>query len=337
MAGKMHYRLLISVLILVLMLAIVIALSTGQYNVSFRNVLRILLGFVFPIEKTWDDTMYRVVIYSRLPRIVAAVLVGGALALAGSSYQGVFRNPLVSPDLLGVSHGASVGAATSIILGLGYWGNMTLAFVFGLIAVVFAVLIPKILNKQSTITLVLSGVIVGGFFSSVLGLLKYIADADTELAEITYWQLGSLSKVKPDTLYYMIPPIVIFSLLTLMLRWRINVISLGDKESKALGINLFKERGMIIVCSTILTAASICISGTIGWIGLVMPHLARMMVGQDNARVLPAAMLLSGIFLVFVDTLARNLTGAEIPLSIITGFVGTPFFTFVLIKQKKSI
>ena len=163
-----------------------------------------------------------------------------------------------------------------------------------------------------------------------------MADPDTELAEITYWQLGSLAKVKIETLYYIMPIIMVSGLLILLLRWRINAISLGDNEAKTLGINLFRERGIIIVCSTLLTAASICICGTIGWIGLVIPHLSRMIVGQDNRKVLPVATLLSGVFLIVVDTLARNLTGGEVPLSIMTGFIGTPFFAFVLIRQKKE-
>lgn len=289
------------------------------------------------MEGDWTDTMYRVVMYSRFPRIVAAIAVGGALSLAGAAYQGVFRNPLVSPDLLGVSNGACVGAAISIIMGLGYVGNVLLAFIGGLLAVAITVLFPSLLNKKSTIALVLSGVIVGGFFSSILGLLKYVADPDTELAEITYWQLGSLAKIKNEALYIILPIIIVSGLIIYLLRWRINVISLGDSESKSLGINLQRERSIIILCSTMLTASAICICGTIGWIGLTMPHLARLLVGQDNTKVIPASAVISSLFLIIVDTAARTLTGAEIPLSIITGFIGTPFFAFVLLRQKNSI
>ena len=334
-ANKHKYRFFLVILVVILLLASVASLCIGQYRVSVKNVLLILLSGIFPATGAWSDTMFRVVMYSRLPRVIAALLVGGSLALAGSAYQGVFRNPLVSPDLLGVSNGACVGAAVSILLGLGYFGTVILAFVFGIAAVVLTVMFPRLLNRKSSVSLVLSGVLVGGFFSSVLGLLKYIADADTELAEITYWQLGSLSKVKGESLYYIAPIMLLAGVLIILFRWRINVISLGDREAQTLGINLFKERGIVIACSTVLTAASVCISGTIGWIGLIMPHLARMLVGQNNVRVIPSAALLSSIFLIVVDLLARNITGAEIPLSIITGFVGTPFFAFVIIKQKK--
>ena len=333
---KIPYRLLMVLLFLGLIFVSLTALCMGQYQVSGKNVISILLSHVLPLERVWTDTMYRVVMYSRLPRIIAAIVVGGALALAGASYQGVFRNPLVSPDLLGVSQGACVGAAISI-WELGYLGNVVLAFAGGLIAVGITVLFPVLINKKSTISLVLSGVIVGGFFSSILGLLKYVADPDTELAEITYWQLGSLAKIKTELLYAILPVMLVTGLLIFLLRWRINVISLGDNEAKTLGVNLQKERGLIILCSTLLTASAICVSGTIGWIGLTLPHLARLLVGQDNTRVIPVSALMSAIFLVIVDTVARNLTGAEIPLSIITGFIGTPFFAFVLIRQKNEI
>lgn len=337
MKSKMKHGVLMAILIAGLLLAAIVSLCMGQYEVSASDVVSIVFSNVIPVDGDWTDTMYRVVMYSRFPRIIAAIAVGGALSLAGAAYQGVFRNPLVSPDLLGVSNGACVGAAISIIWGLGYVGNVILAFFGGLLAVAITVLFPSLINKKSTIALVLSGVIVGGFFSSILGLLKYVADADTELAEITYWQLGSLAKIKNESLYIILPIMVISGLIIYLLRWRINVISLGDSESKALGINLQKERGIIILCSTMLTASAICISGTIGWIGLIMPHLARLIVGQDNTKVIPVSTVISAIFLIVVDTTARNLTGAEIPLSIITGFIGTPFFAFVLVRQKNSI
>lgn len=335
--SKKRFSIFIIALIVLLLLTASMALCIGQYEVSIGNVVSILLNRLFGVSGNWTDTMYRVVMYSRLPRIIAAIAVGASLALAGASYQGVFRNPLVSPDLLGVSNGACVGAALSILLGLGYIGNVVFAFAGGIIAVTITVLFPTLINQKSTIALVLSGVIVGGFFSSILGLLKYLADPDTELAEITYWQLGSLSKIKIDSLIVILPIMLVSGIIIYLFRWRINVISLGDRESKMLGINLQKERGLLILASTLLTASAICISGTIGWIGLIMPHLARMIVGQDNKKVIPVSAILSSIFLVVVDTAARNLTGAEIPLGIITGFIGTPFFAFVLLKQKNNM
>lgn len=322
---------------IVLVLCFFAALCIGQYRVPITQTASILISKLVPLPKTWTDTMYKVVVFNRLPRILAAILVGAALALAGSAFQGVFRNPLVSPDLLGVSNGACVGAAVSILLDLGTIGNVLFSFVGGLFAVTIAVMLPMLLRKKSTISLVLSGIIVSGFFTSILGVLKYVADADSELAEIVYWQMGSFSKVQPAMILSVAPIIILASGIILALRWRINVISLGDTEAKTLGINLVVERSIVVACASLLTAASICISGTIGWIGLVMPHLARMLVGQDNRKVFPIAMLLSAIFMIVVDTIARNLMGAEIPISIITGFVGTPFFAYVLFKRRKEI
>ena len=332
-----QYTILQICLFILLIAAGIVSLCMGQYRIPPAKVLEILFSNIVTVEKTWTDTMYKVVVLNRLPRIVAAIVVGAALSLAGAAYQGVFRNPLVSPDLLGVSNGACVGAAISILMGLGYVGNVFFSFTGGLLAVTITVLFPVIVKQKSTMSLVLSGVIVGSFFSSILGLLKYVADPDTELAEITYWQLGSLARIKIDSLYMITPIIMVTGIAIFLLRWRINVISLGDKEAQTLGINLYRERGLIIACATLLTASSICISGTIGWIGLIMPHLARIIVGQDNKKVIPVSSLLSAIFLVVVDNISRNLTGAEIPIGIITGFVGTPFFAFVLVKQKSKV
>ncbi len=332
--GIVRIRLLQCSLAILLLFLIILSLCKGAYDIPAKQTLRIILGHFFSFEETWTTTMYRVVMYSRLPRIIAAMAVGLSLSLAGSAYQGIFRNPLVSPDLLGVSSGACVGVAVSILLHLGHYGNLLLSFFGGLLAVITTVTIPKFLKNRSTASLILAGVIVSGFFSSLLGIMKYLADADTELAEITYWQLGSLAKIKIDSLYVMIPIIAVFAVVLLMLRWRINVLSLGDQEAKTLGANLTRERGMVIICATILTSASICLSGTIGWIGLVVPHLARQLVGHNNRFVLPTAALIGMVFLVTIDLLARTLTGGEIPLSILTGIVGTPFFAWILIKKQ---
>lgn len=332
--GTARIRLLQCSLAILLFFLIMLSLCRGAYDVPAIQTLRIVFSHFFSLEETWTTTMYRVVMFSRLPRIIAAIAVGLSLSIAGSAYQGIFRNPLVSPDLLGVSSGACVGVAISILFHLGYYGNLLLSFLGGLLAVVMTVTIPRFLKNRSTATLILAGVIVSGFFSSLLGIMKYLADADTELAEITYWQLGSLAKIKIDSLYVMIPVIVVFAIVLLMLRWRINVLSLGDQEARTLGANLTRERGLVIICATILTSASICLSGTIGWIGLVVPHLARQIVGHNNRYSLPTAALVGTVFLVTIDLIARTLTGGEIPLGILTGIVGTPFFTWILIKKQ---
>lgn len=326
--------LLLGVGVLLLSLA---ALGLGRYYVSFDQVIRILGSLLFPLEPTWDQTMHNVVMNLRLPRVLAAILVGGALALSGATYQGMFENPLVSPDILGVSSGACVGAAAAILLGLGNAQIQLFAFLGGICAVFMALAIPTLMRSKSTIALVLSGVIISGFMMALLGLMKYIADTETQLADMVYWQLGSIAKVNYGTLLATAPVMIVTGLVLLAMRWRINVLSLGEEQARALGVNLRLERGVAIVCSTLLTACAVCLSGTVGWIGLIMPHIARMMVGNDNVRLLPAATLMSAGFLILIDTVARTLTGGELPLGILTGFIGAPFFAWILIKQRGTM
>ena len=213
-------------------------------------------------------------------------------------------------------------------------GIQFLAFIMGIIAVVITMSIPRIMKRDSTVMLVLSGIIVSGFMTSVLGVMKYIADPETQLADITYWQLGSISKVTFNSLSKIAPVIIIMTIILIALRWRINIISLGNNEARSLGVNLKFERGLVVLAATLLTASSVCICGTIAWIGLVMPHLARMLVGSNNVRCLPVATVMSGGFLLIIDTLARTISIGEVPLGILTGLIGAPFFTWMLIKQR---
>lgn len=324
-----------SLLLLLLTLAIV-TLCVGRYSVDPINTIRILLGHIIPLEVTWSQTDYNVIMNLRLPRLIAAVLVGSALALSGATYQGMFKNPLVSPDLLGVSAGACVGAASAILLSYGNLGIQLFAFIGGIVAVVITITIPALMRKSSTLMLVLAGVIVGGFMNSIIGLMKYMADPETELADITYWTLGSISKVNMSTLKAVAPVITIVGIILIAIRWRINVLSLGDNEAKTMGINLRFERGLAIFCATILTASAVCLSGTIGWIGLVIPHLSRMLVGSNHSRLIPVTAIIGAAFLLVIDTVARTLTGGELPLGILTGFIGAPFFTWILIRRRMN-
>lgn len=324
-----------AVLVLLLLAAVTVALCVGRYEVPPAAAFQILAGQVVPLDlSAWPDAMHDVVLKLRLPRVLAAILVGGALALAGATYQGIFKNPLVSPDLLGVSSGACVGAAVSILLGLGLLSRQVFAFVGGVVAVALTMAIPRIMRRDSTIMLVLSGVIVGGFMGSIIGLIKYIADAETQLPDIVYWQLGSLAKVNMSTLCAIAPVMLVTAGVLFAMRWRVNLLSLGDQDAKTLGVNLRRERGVAVACATILTACAVCLSGTIGWIGLVMPHVARRLVGTDNRRTFPVAVVSSAIFLLVIDTLARTLTGGELPLGILTGFIGAPFFALILVRER---
>ena len=281
--------------------------------------------------------MENVVINIRLPRVIAAVLVGSSLSVSGATYQGIFRNPLVSPDLLGVSAGACTGAALGILMHLGIATTQLFALAGGLLAVLIATTIPKIFRKDSAIMLVLAGVIVSGFMSALLGLLKYIADPEQELASIVYWTMGSFATTKRSMVWTLSPAIITSWVVLVILRWRVNILSLGDAEAKSLGINVKLIRGLCVLCSTTATACAVCLSGTIGWIGLVVPHLGRLATGNDNRQLIPACLLIGAAFMVVVDLLARNLTGAEIPLSILTGVIGAPLFMLLMATQKREI
>lgn len=334
-AGKRRPLWMVLVGWAVALLALAIAaMCIGRYSVDPLQTVRILLSPFIDEEVTWTANDYNVIMNIRLPRAIAAILVGASLALSGASYQGVFQNPLVSPDLLGVSYGACVGAALSILLYLDTWQTQVFAFVGGIITVFITVNIPKLMHRHSNVIMVLSGVIVGGFMSSVLGLLKYVADPDTQLAEITYWQLGSIAKVTFDTLSYVAPVMVVAAVVLIAMRWRLNVLSLGEEEAQTLGINLKRERGVVIVASTLLTACAVSLAGTIGWVGLIIPHVTRRIVGSDNKRLIPTVIFVAGAFMLVIDVIARAATSYEIPLGILTGIIGAPIFGYILVRQR---
>ena len=329
-----NFSLILLAFTLALLLCIIISLGVGRFSISSNDVIIALIS-IFGFNGDVASNAQNVVLNIRLPRIIAAVFVGAALSLSGAAYQGVFRNQLVSPDLLGVSAGACVGAATAIVLDLSLFGVQILAFICGLIAVGITLAIPKLMNKNSTLMLVLSGVIVSGLMGSLIGLLKYIADPETKLPDIVYWQLGSLAKVDTTNLIFIAPIMLVCGVLLVAMSWRINLLSMGDESAAKLGVNVNFERGIIIVCATLLTASSVCISGIVAWVGLLIPHLARMIVGANNIRSMPISIFIGAIFLLFVDTLARSISIAEVPLGVLTGFIGTIFFIFVLMRNKR--
>lgn len=319
---------------IVVVLLAVASLGIGRFSTDVGTTLAILASPFTGQEATWTPNEYNVIMNIRLPRVVAAFLVGAALALSGASYQGVFQNPLVSPDILGVSYGACVGAALSILLYMNTWQTQIFAFVGGLITVFVTVNIPKLMHRRSNVMMVLSGVIVGGFMSSILGLMKYVADPDTQLAEIVYWQLGSIAKVDFKVLVYTAPVMIVAAVVLVAMRWRLNLISLGEQDARSLGVDLKRERAVIIVASTLLTASAVSIAGTIGWVGLIIPHVTRRIVGSDNKRLIPTVILVAAAFMMVVDLFARNISGYEIPLGILTGLVGAPIFGYILVKQR---
>ena len=332
------YPIVMLVALVILVGVTYLSLVTGRYPVTLDELFRILgknwFGMDLKVYKPAENMLLTV----RIPRLLAAGLIGAALAIAGATFQAVFRNPLVSPYLLGVSQGASVGAATAILLGVGTTiAIQGSALAGGLIAVLLTVTIPRLLRNESTLMLVLSGVIVGGFGTAALGALKFIANPETQLAQIVFWQMGSLQDVRVDALTQFALVAGPCILLLLAMRWRVNILSLGDDEARPLGINLSRTRGVTILLATLITATSVCIGGPISWVGLVIPHLCRLLVGSDTTKLMPLSILMGASFMMFVDTLARSLTSAEVPLSVLTGFIGTPLYVALLLLGKVRV
>ena len=336
--GAAKFRGVLFLSIILLVLVFLTALALGRYLIPLSETIHILLSKLhIPFDRDWSDLQEATVMTLRLPRAVIAIIIGSSLALAGASYQSIFKNPLVSPDLLGVSAGACVGAAIAMLLNLGSALIQIFAFAAGIAAVCITVSIPRLIRNQSTTILVVSGIIVGSLMGSILNLLKFVADTDSTLAEITYWTMGSFATVTFERLLPVLPTIIVPVIIILLMRFRLNVLSLGDNEARTLGVNLKRTRGVFILCSTLITAGCVCLSGTIGWVGLIIPHTARMIVGPDNKKLLPIAMLFGGIFMIVIDTLCRTLTSAELRLGILTGVIGAPFFIFLLLKQRRQI
>lgn len=323
---------------ILLILLFFISLMLGRYQVSLGDMGAVFYARIFGTECTVSEMIQSVILKVRIPRICAAILIGGALSTAGATYQGLFKNPMISPDILGASAGAGFGAAMAILLSLPFIFIQFSAFAFGLLAVGLACLICKMVSrgKDALLILVLSGMIVATFFSSLITLLKYVADPQSKLPEITYWLMGGLSTVSAGDVGMMLVPFTIGIVPLFLLRWQLNAMAFGDEEAKAMGLNTKRLRGIYIVSATLLTAAAVAVCGMIGWIGLVIPHLTRMLVGPNHKYLIPASFLMGGIFLLLVDDLARTLFTVEIPLGILTSIIGAPFFVYLLLKRKKG-
>ena len=310
------------------------SLFIGRFEVSPINVVKILVSSVFPIDQTWSGAEETIIFQVRLPRIIAAVMVGAALSMAGAAYQGLFKNPLVSPDILGVSSGAGFGAAVAILLSLTAFMVQASAFVGGILAVLATYFLSRLYKSGQILVLVLSGVIVSAFFGALLSITKYVADPYEKLPTIVFWLMGSLSSVRYSDILAIIPTMAIGGVVLLLIRWRINLLSLGADEARTLGIDLKKITRIIVLCATLLTASAVCISGIIGWVGLVVPHLGRMVTGPDYRKLLPMTIVIGASYLLVMDDLSRTLISTEIPLGILTALLGAPFFAYLLWRRK---
>lgn len=285
------------------------------------------------LSKTWTDHMEAVALNIRMPRILLACLVGCCLSAAGASYQGVFQNPMAAPDILGATSGAAFGAALAILLGGSKQMVALSAFAFAILTVMLVFLIGKTASGKRVLTLVLSGIMVGSLFSAGTSYVKLVADPSNQLPEITYWLMGSLSGATKQDVAFAVIPMAIGLLPLLLLRWRINVLTLGDDEARTIGVNAGRVRLLVILCATLITAASVSVSGMIGWVGLVIPHLSRKLVGNDYRLLLPSTMLFGASFLLLVDDVSRNLLQTEIPIGILTAFIGAPFFIWLITRK----
>lgn len=336
-----------------LLLAVfLLSFCLGRYGVPLSQVARVLLyrlgavlgglldrlpgveaGPLFPMEVTWTGQMETVVLSIRLPRILLACLVGCCLSAAGSAYQGIFQNPMASPDILGASSGAAFGAALAILLG-GSRRTVTLsAFFFSLLTVALVYLLAARAPGKRVLNLVLSGIMVSSLFTSATSYIKLVADPTNQLPEITYWLMGSLSATRTADVRYALLPMALGLLPLFLLRWRVNLLTLGDEEARTMGVHTNRLRLALALCATLVTAASISVSGMIGWVGLVVPHLGRRLVGNDYRALLPASMLFGAVFLLAVDNVSRNLLATEIPIGILTAFIGAPFFLYLMLRK----
>jgi iron complex transport system permease protein len=321
----------------VLIAGLLLAFTVGRYPVSLGDLLHLVVAKLTGRTPDVPAAVQNVIWLVRGPRVLAAALVGAALSVAGTAFQGLFRNPLVSPDLLGASSGAALGAVLGIYFSLGVLEIEALAFAGGLVAVAAVYLIGSAMSpRDPVLVLVLTGVVIGALLGAGVGLLKYMADPYNQLPAMTFWLLGSLAATNVTDLVPLFGPVALGTLVLLALRWRMNVMALPDEEARALGVPTGALRIAIVVAATLVTSASVATAGVIGWVGLVVPHIARTLVGPDFARLIPAAALLGGGFLLLIDTLARTMTATEIPLGILTALVGTPFFIWLLASVSKT-
>jgi iron complex transport system permease protein len=337
LAAPLAPGLVLVVLAAVLVLAIVASLSVGRYAVGLEDLGTLAAGWLGfgPGRAGVAEPAWRVVELVRVPRMLIGGFVGAGLALSGAVLQGVFRNPLVDPHVIGVSSGAAFGGVCAILLGLGALALWSMAFACGLAALLLVVVMSRKAGRSTILMLVLSGVVVSALFSALVSLGTYFADPNDTLPAIVFWLMGSFASATPERALYMLPIITVFAVPLMLMRFRINILSLGDEEARSLGLKVEPTRWLALGCVTGITAASVANSGIIGWVGLVVPHFARALVGPDHHRLLPASALLGASFMLLVDTMARTLIAAEIPLGVITAIVGAPVF-MVLLHRTRS-
>ncbi|BDC73092.1 iron ABC transporter permease [Prescottella equi] len=313
-----------------------ISLSVGRYTVPVNEVARILINEVISLPRTWTDAESNVVLGVRLPRVLLGMLVGGGLALGGAALQAAFRNPLVSPQILGVSSGASFGGVLALMFGLGSSFLVGGAFLFGLAALGMVLLIGRSRSGGAILMIVLGGVVTSAFFSALVSFITYVADPYTTLPSIVFWLMGSLATADMAKVLVAAVPILAGSAVIVGLRWRINILSLGDDDAASLGVNPGRLRALLLTMVALMTAGAVAVSGVIGWVGLVVPHIARLWVGPDHRISMPTTFVLGAAYLTIIDTLSRTVSSGEIPLGILTAIIGAPVFVLLLRNSRRQ-
>ena len=332
--NKTRRRIVIAALFILPLLTALICLGFGRYALSIFDTVRILFSSITAAEIT---PVERSVIFSvRLPRIILAAFVGAGLSCAGAAFQGLFTNPLATPDTLGVASGASFGAVLALLFRSNLIVVQTFALFFGLLSCAVTYYVGRFRGRSSIVMIVLSGMVVSALFQAFVSLVKYVADPQDVLPAITYWLMGSMSGASYKTLLLGLPFIIIGTTVIFALRWRLNILSLNEDEAQSMGINIQFMRLLVIVASSLITASAVSMCGSIGWVGLLVPHMARMLMGSNNRTVIPISISLGASFVIIIDTFARSATAAEIPISILTAVIGAPFFIILLRKTGGS-
>lgn len=331
--GKYYLAAFIAVFIIVF----IVSFAIGKYPISPGELLHVLLGKLTGAAQDWPNEIELVIFKIRMPRVLAGAMIGAGLSAAGAAYQGLFRNPMVSPDVLGASAGAGFGAALSLFMGLSYVAVTANAFLCGVAAVGAAYLISTRARQNPTLGMVLAGIMISSLFNSGTSYIKLVADPNNILPVITYWLMGSIAGVTTQKLLWAALPVVGGMFVLLVLRWKLNLLTMGEDEARSMGVNTKIMRAVIVAAATLITAACVSISGLIGWVGLVIPHFARMLVGYDYRTMMPVSMLMGASFLMLVDNVARAIVTSEIPIGILTAFIGAPFFLYLILDRGNRI
>lgn len=333
---KNYFTLKLAILIAMTVIGFFSSFLVGKYPIPLKTVVDIIYSQFFEMIPYWEPVLETVVIQVRLPRILLAILVGGALSISGASYQTLFKNPMVSPDILGVSSGAGFGAALAMIHNGTWYQVQVSALVFGMLAVAIAYVIGNLLGRREMTILVLAGIVVSSFFSALLNIVKTYADTDNQLPSITFWLMGGLGRGSLRDVAFMIPTAAVSLGLLYFLRYKIDLLAAGEEEAATMGVNIRMLKLAVIISSTFLTVVSVSVCGIVGWVGLVIPHISRAIIGASFARLSSVAFFSGGVFLLFIDNLIRGVEGVELPLGVLTALIGTPVFTFLIIRARRG-